>query len=136
MNAIEIRNKEQVLSSGELEDLFLSVKWSSGHYPGKLEIAMRNYATVFSAWDGQKLVGLVCAMDDGVMTAYVHYLLVRPEYQGRGIGRQLLEKVTEKYKDYLRITLHSYDGQCGFYERFGFRKGKDESPMSLTTLWT
>jgi uncharacterized membrane protein len=42
-------------------------------------------------------------MDDGVMNAYVHYLLVRPEYQGIKIGRELVGRVKEKYKDFLRI---------------------------------
>lgn len=136
MDPIEIRSKEQFLSSSLLEDLFLSVGWSSGHYPQKLEMAMKNYATIFTAWDGDRLVGLVSAMDDGVMTAYVHYLLVRPEYQHMGIGKRLMEKVKEKYKDYLRITLHSYDKECAFYERLGFKKGSEETPMSLTSLWT
>ena len=40
----------------ELEDLFLSVEWSSGHFPDKLIIAMKNFKTVYSAWDGNKLV--------------------------------------------------------------------------------
>ncbi|MCL2299275.1 MAG: GNAT family N-acetyltransferase, partial [Firmicutes bacterium] len=66
-----------------LQELFLSVEWSSGHYPDRLALAMKNFETVYSAWDGGRLVGLICAMDDGVMTAYVHYLLVRPEYQGQ-----------------------------------------------------
>ena len=65
----------------DLESLFLSVEWSSGHYPDKLVVAMQNFETVYTAWDGDQLVGLICAMDDGIMTAYVHYLLVRPEYQ-------------------------------------------------------
>ena len=63
-----------------LERLFLSVGWSSGHFPDKLVVAMRNFQTVFSAWDGDRLVGMVCAMDDGIMNAYVHYLLVDPAY--------------------------------------------------------
>ena len=56
-------------------------------------------------------------MDDGVMTAYIHYLLVRPDCQGRGIGRQLLEKVKEKYKDYLRIALMAYNKKSKLYNR-------------------
>ena len=61
-------------SKKELEDLFLSVEWSSGEYPEKLVIAMRNFNTVFSAWDGEDLVGLISVMDDGIMNAYIHYL--------------------------------------------------------------
>ena len=89
-------------SKKQLEELFLSVEWSSGHFPEKLVIAMRNFETVFSAWDGDKLVGMICAMDDGIMTAYVHYLLVHPDYQLKGIGKELVERIKSHYKDYLK----------------------------------
>ena len=52
----------------------------------------------------------------------IHYLLVRPEYQGRGIGERLIEKTKETYKDFLRLVLVAYDDVCGFYERCGFKK--------------
>ncbi len=120
----------------ELERLFLSVEWSSGHYPDKLVEAMKNYETVFSAWDGDRLVGMVCAMDDGIMTAYVHYLLVEPEYQQRGIGRKLMEMVKNAYSDYLRIVIVAYDEGVPFYERCGFCKSEHACPMYITELWT
>ncbi len=120
----------------DLERLFLSVEWSSGHYPDKLVIAMQNYETVFSAWDGGRLVGMICAMDDGIMTAYVHYLLVDPEYQGNHIGQHLVEMLKEKYKDYLRIVLNAYNDKLPFYRSLGFKEGKSETPMFITTLWT
>ena len=123
-------------NENDLEDLFLSVEWSSGHFPDKLVIAMKNFETVFSAWDGDKLVGLVSAMDDGIMTAYVHYVLIRPDYQGKGIGKELLKRVTDKYDDYLRIVVVSYDDEIEFYEHCGFEKADDASPMFITDLWT
>lgn len=123
-------------SSEQLEDLFLSVEWSSGHYPDKLVTAMKNFETVFSAWDGDKLVGIICAMDDGIMTAYVHYLLVNPEYQDKHIGRELVGMVKEKYSDYLRIAVIAYNAELDFYENCGFKKSDDSSPMFITSLWT
>lgn len=123
-------------SKEQLEDLFLSVEWSSGHYPEKLVVAMRNFKTVYSAWDGEKLVGMICAMDDGIMTAYVHYLLVRPEYHGNKIGRTLVEMVKEKYSDYLRILLVGYNDKLNFYENCGFKREEKSSPMCITSLWT
>ena len=123
-------------SRDELERLFLSVEWSSGHFPDKLAAAMKNFATVFSAWDGEKLAGMVCAMDDGSMTAYVHYLLVHPEYQDRGIGRALVEKVKERYAEYLRIVVVAYDEEMDFYENCGFERASHASPMFITSLWT
>ena len=120
----------------ELERLFLSVGWSSGHYPDRLVTAMKNFHTVISAWDGGRLVGMICAMDDGVMNAYVHYLLVDPDYHGQGIGRRLVETMKQKYKDYLRIAVIAYNEELSFYENFGFKKSNDSSPMFITSLWT
>ena len=120
----------------DLQELFLSVEWSSGHYPDRLVQAMENYETVYTAWDGRKLVGLICAMDDGIMTAYVHYLLVHPKYQHLGIGRQLVEQIKDTYRDYLRLVLVAYHDEMGFYESCGFQKAEDASPMFITTLWT
>ena len=120
----------------DLESLFLSVEWSSGHYPEKLVVAMRNFETVYTAWEGDQLVGLICAMDDSIMTAYVHYLLVRPTHQNLGIGRRLVEMMKEHYKDYLRIVIVAYNEELDFYSSCGFKKADDASPMFITTLWT
>ena len=97
---------------------------------------MRNFQTVYTAWDGDNLVGLICAMDDGIMTAYIHYLLVRPEYQDSGIGRRLVEMMKVHYKDYLRIAIIAYNEELNFYEACGFKKADDASPMFITSLWT
>ena len=132
---IEYRDTHE-FSPEQLQRLFRSVGWSSGEFPDKLVIAMRNYETVLSAWDGDVLVGMVCAMDDGIMTAYVHYMLVDPDYQGMGIGGHLMTMLKERYSEYLRIVLIAYDAELGFYEHMGFEKGKDESPCFITSLWT
>ena len=120
----------------ELERLFLSVEWSSGRYPDKLVTAMKNFKTVYSAWEGSKLIGMICAMDDGIMNAYVHYLLVDPDYHGQTIGRTLVNMMKEHYKDYLRIAVIAYNDELDFYENCGFNKAEDASPMFITTLWT
>jgi ribosomal protein S18 acetylase RimI-like enzyme len=120
----------------ELEDLFLSVEWSSGKYPEKLVISMKNFKSVFSAYDNDKLVGLICVMDDGIMNAYIHYLLVNPKYQGLKIGKTLVEKVKEKYKDYLRIAVIGYHKAIKFYEACGFTKSEESFPLFITSLWT
>ena len=120
----------------QLERLFLSVEWASGYFPNKLMIALRNFDTVYSAWDGGTLIGMICAMDDGVMNAYVHYLLVDPDYHGNTIGRTLVDMVKQKYKDYLRIAVIAYDDELNFYENCGFVKSSDASPMFITSLWT
>lgn len=120
----------------QLQELFLSVEWSSGHYPDKLVVAVKNFKTVYSAWDKDKLVGMICVMDDGIMTAYVHYLLVNPKYHGMKIGRTLVDMVKQKYSNYLRIAVITYDDEAHFYENCGFKKSDNASPMFITSLWT
>ena len=47
---MEIKYKDtHEFSREELEELFLSVEWSSGHFPDKLKVAMQNFKTVISA---------------------------------------------------------------------------------------
>lgn len=119
----------------QLEKLFLSVNWESAAYPEKLRKAMDGYSTVISGWDGEDLVGMICAMDDGVMTAYIHFLLVDPLYQGMGIGAELVRRIKELYKDYLSIVIIVYKDKTGFYEKCGFLKEDDTAlPMIITKL--
>ena len=70
------------------------------------------------------------------MNAYVHYLLVDPDYHGKTIGRTLVDMIKKKYKDYLRIAVIAYDDELAFYENCGFTKSTDASPMFITSLWT
>ena len=60
----------------DIKRLFLSVNWESGKYPDKLVRAFNNSSHVISAWDENRLVGLVRAIDDGETIAFIHYLLV------------------------------------------------------------
>ena len=52
------------------------------------------------------------------------------------IGKEMLKRVTDKYKDYLRIVVVSYNDEIEFYEHCGFEKADDASPMFITDLWT
>ncbi|RKM62140.1 N-acetyltransferase [Butyrivibrio sp. CB08] len=117
-------------TSEELERLFLSVNWESGRYPEKLVSAMRNSTKVISAWDGDKLVGLIRALDDGNTVAFLHYLLVDPEYQGYHIGDNLMKQIMSFYDDLLYVKVIPSDIKTiPFYERYGFKQYDNYSAM-------
>ncbi|WP_432737123.1 GNAT family N-acetyltransferase [Maridesulfovibrio sp. FT414] len=117
-----------------LEELFLSVSWESGKYPEKLQQAMRNSHKVHSVWDGDRLIGLINSMTDGVLTTYFQYLLVHPDYQGMGLGKGLVEGMLEVYEEIPRKVLISIDKQVGFYKSCGFSHHTDKAPMFVSTL--
>lgn len=79
---------------------------------------------------------MICAMDDGVMNVYIHYLLVDPVCQGHTIGSKLIQLVKEKYKSFMRIAVIGYNKEIDFYENCGFVKSENCSPLFITSLWT
>lgn len=125
---------QKEFSERELQDLYLSVEWDSGNYPEKLTKAIASAHGVFAAWDGDQLVGLIDILSDGHMVAYIHYLLVRPEYQGKGIGKALIAKMVEAYENVPTKVLVAMNSKAGFYEQQGFSAPNDKSPMFMTSM--
>lgn len=124
--------EEKVFTQGQIEELFLSVNWISGKYPDRLYKALLESSTVITAWDKEQLVGLVRVLDDGGMLAYMHYVLVHPDYHGNGIAGVMVEKVKEKYRHYLYLEVMPEESKnASFYEHFGFQKMKDGVAMQL-----
>lgn len=122
--------KTKVFTATELQRLFLSVQWESGNYPEKLVRAMQNSSHVISAWDGNKLVGLVRALDDGETVAFLHYLLVDPEYQGLHIGDELMKQIMSFFESLLYVKVMPSDPKTiPFYERYGFQQYDNYSAM-------
>ncbi len=123
---------EKSFSAEQVEKLFLSVGWVSGQYPQRLHRALMGSSFVLTAWDGERLVGLVRALDDGELTAYVHYVLVDPAYHGRGIASQMIEQVKERYRDFLYIEVMPEESKnTAFYQRSGFRVMEDGVSMQI-----
>jgi ribosomal protein S18 acetylase RimI-like enzyme len=130
-NVIEY-TEEKKFNVTQVQELFLSVGWISGQYPTRLHKALMNSSTVISAWDGDRLVGLVRVLDDSELVAYMHYVLVHPDYHGQGIAGHMVELVKEKYKDYLYIELMPEDRRnAAFYEKHGFQIMQDGVAMQL-----
>lgn len=122
------------MKSEEIKELFESVGWLSANYSERLVRAFRQAQTVISAWQNDKLIGLTEVLDDGEATAYIHYLLVAPAYQNKKIGSYLMEKVKQKYKDYLYlIVLCEKKNTVPFYEKLNFQTA-DVTPLQIRTL--
>jgi ribosomal protein S18 acetylase RimI-like enzyme len=73
---------------------------------------------VVSAWDGDVLVGFARAISDGVFNAYISTVAVLPEYQKRGIGRELVRRLMED-RDGIQFVLHANERAYPFYLHIG-----------------
>lgn len=131
MNNITYTDKK-FFTEKQIQNLFLSVNWVSGNYPVRLYKALKNSSTVITAWDNDKLVGLLRSLDDSEMVAYIHYVLVHPDYQGNGIAGTMVELIKEKYKDYLYIEVMPEESKnSSFYEKHGFQLMTDGVAMQI-----
>jgi len=73
--------------------------------------------------DADLVVGLVTAIGDGALTAFIPFLEVLPAYRGRGIGTELMRRVLARLRDRYSIDLVCDSELVPFYERLGGAAG-------------
>ncbi|SLK13552.1 MULTISPECIES: GNAT family N-acetyltransferase [unclassified Paenibacillus] len=68
------------------------------------------------------VVGFIQAISDGVLSAYIPLLEVLPEYQGKGIGTDLIKRMFNRLGDLYMIDLLCDNELQEFYEKQGMQK--------------
>ena len=127
--------EEKRFTQDEVQALFRSVDWESAEFPSRLYKALMHSPTVLTAWDGDRLVGLARVLDDSELVAFLHYVLVDPAYQGQGIATALVNRLKEKYQNYLYFEVMPDERQnAAFYERLGFRILPEGTAMQIANF--
>lgn len=67
-----------------------------------------------------RVVGFITAITDGVLSASIPFLEVLPEYQGRGIGSELVRGMLRQLAHFYMVDLVCEESLISFYSRFGF----------------
>lgn len=117
--------------------LYEAVEWSNyTEQAGMLEQALKNSLQVIAAFDEEKLVGLIRAVGDGYSIVFVQDILVLPDYQRMGIGRQLMERLLAIYPNIYQLHLLTgkEDKTKAFYESLGFRAVDELNCVAYTYL--
>jgi GNAT superfamily N-acetyltransferase len=90
--------------------------------------ALERSHSVATAWVEGSLVGLGNALSDGSLVVYYPHMLVLPEFQGRGIGRQLMKRLMKRYRGFHQHILIAEAKAVSFYRKCGFKRaGKTDS---------
>ena len=119
--------KENILTAPLFKELFTSVGWTA---PGmdQIETALAGTFASFVAYDGDKPIGMARLIGDGGMSYYVKDFAILPAYQGKGVGRFLMEHLQQYIYDRLEpgwavsLELISSKGNESFYKKFGFEE--------------
>lgn len=126
---------EDDLKYEEYMDLINSVGWK---YPSKrlLEKSLKNSVTVKYVLD-DKTVGMARFVTDYGYVGLIIDVIVKPGYQGQGIGKKLIQNIIDRVKENLEedeqmmIQLLAAPGKKGFYEQFGFKEKKTTAEAGM-----
>ncbi len=75
-----------------------------------------------------EVVGMGRLVGDGVLYWYLQEIVVLPQFQGKGIGTSIVNRLLEHIKEntevdtFTSVGLTAAKGKDTFYERFGFSK--------------
>ena len=117
----------------QLEDLlalYRSVGWKAytdEPMGSRLGQAIQNSTYVVTAWDGDRLVGLVRGLSDDISIFYLQDILINPDYQRQGIGKILIQDCLDRFQHVRMKVLLTDDRleQMQFYESLGFTNVKN-----------
>lgn len=72
--------------------------------------------------EANKVVGFITAITDKTLSAYIPFLEVLPDYQDRGIGKELVRRMLERLGNLYAIDLLCDPELQPFYESLGMRQ--------------
>ena len=120
-----IKYIKKLPSVSEYLYLYDSVNWKKRDEKFVKE-ALENSIFGVCAYDGDKIIAMSRVIGDKSIFLYIQDVIVASEYQGKGIGKELMTQLVEKLKQYkekypgMRIYLGASKGNEGFYEKVGF----------------
>ncbi|MDA3867275.1 MAG: GNAT family N-acetyltransferase [Salinivirgaceae bacterium] len=85
--------------------------------------AFNNSHTVVFVFDKQKMVGFGRAISDGEYQAAIYDMAVLPDFQGKGIGKMILQTIVKKIPN-CNFILYASPGKEKFYEKENFKRMK------------
>ena len=104
----------------DLADLRESVGWHRMEQEYRSPLLTSYYH--IAVYEKELLVGYIDCVSNGVTDAYIQDLMVHPDYQGRGLGTDLMKKMINHLKDkhIYMISVVFEEKLKPFYEKFGF----------------
>ena len=124
-NMISLNIKHNELTAEEFILLWESV-WGKGPSPEQTQLAMEHTLFRVSVFDGNTIIAMARVIGDLGLDYYIKDVVVRPEYQGQGIGRLMINEILKFINDHgvpgtdIFVELCAMPDKIPFYEKFGF----------------
>ena len=125
LSMFDLSVKYNELTAEQFIELWETV-WGDGPTLEQTELAMKHTLFRVSIWDGDCIVAMARMNGDMGLNYYIKDVVVRPEYQGKGIGRMLINELKKFVNDNgvkgtdIFVELCAVPDKVPFYEKFGF----------------
>ena len=90
--------------------------------PDDLKLAFSNSMYKHFVYKDNQLIGVGRALADGIDCSYICDVAIHPDFQGKGIGKDIVNKLTEQSKHHNKILLFASPGKEEFYSKLGYYK--------------
>lgn len=123
MGELAVRYNE--LTAEQFIELWETV-WGDGPSLEQTELAMKHTLFRISVWDGEKIAAMARMNGDLGLDYYIKDVVVRPEYQHKGIGRMMINELLKFINDNgvkgteIFVELCAVSDKIPFYEKLGF----------------
>ena len=117
--------KYNELTAAEFCELWGAV-WGQPPTLEQTELAMNNTLFRVSVFDKDTVIAMARVIGDKGLCYYIKDVVVRPEYQGKGLGRILINELLKYINDNgvkgtrIAVELCAMPDKIPFYEKFGF----------------
>jgi GNAT superfamily N-acetyltransferase len=134
---IEYKNNITVKDYNSLRK---SVEWTE-IVEEQAQRGINNSSFLTVAYDKNKAVGMTRIVSDGGYIAIIVDVIVLPEYQNNGIGKQMLNNAIEYLKstvnenEIVMINLMAMKGRESFYKQFDFIERPNENMGAGMVRW-
>ena len=126
--SIIYNDRRKDLPSEQVYQLFKSAGWTDGSETADMRkhfnLPFTNSTLVVSAWEDEQLVGVVRILSDKIVRSIVYDLVVLPEYQNKGIGKELLKRCINHFPD-SEWLVQTTKEISKYYEKIGFKVKND-----------
>ncbi|MGN0823693.1 MAG: GNAT family N-acetyltransferase [Candidatus Coproplasma sp.] len=109
------------------------VEWGNPPSLRQTELAMQNSLFRVSVYDGERVVAMARLIGDLGLCYYIKDVVVRSEYQNKGLGKLLINQIINFVKTKavkgtsVFIELCSRPDKVGFYEKLGLSESDCKS---------
>lgn len=130
---MDIKYESTLPKEDDFYELYETTGWNGrvGVYsPKELFRAISNSWYVVTVYYEQKLIGFGRIISDGIYQTFITDIIIHPDFQRKGIGRNVMNLLVEKCKlsGIQWIQLSAAKGKKEFYEKLGFKERDLDAP--------